>query len=73
MFLKVHRDVAETLNNSFRVALVLVDLSVAFVVTDHTILQGRLEHSVVVTRSTIGWIQSYLSDRSQRVAVGMSI
>jgi len=53
-------------------ALVLLDLSATFDVIDHKILQARLEHSLGVTGSALAWIKSYLSDRSQCVAIGMT-
>ena len=53
-------------------ALVLVDLSAAFDVIDHKILQTRHEHSFGVTGSALSWIKSYLSDRSLCVAIGMT-
>jgi len=67
--LKVHHDIAEALDRMCMVALVLLDLSAAFDVINHKILQTRLEHSFGVT--ALSWIKSYLSDRSQCVAMGM--
>jgi exonuclease III len=70
--LKVHHDITEALDNKCMTALVMLDLSAAFDVIDHGILQRRLEDSFGVTGSALTWIQSYLSDRSQCVAVGGS-
>ena len=70
--LKVHHDIAEALDRKCMAALVLLDLSAAFDVIDHKILQTRLEHSFGVTGSALSWIKSYLSDRSQCVAIGMT-
>ena len=67
--LKVHHDIAEALDRKCMAALVLLDLSAAFDVIDHKILQTRLEHSFGVTGSALSWIKSYLSDRSQCVAI----
>ena len=53
-------------------ALVLLDLSAAFDVIDHKIIQTRPEHSFRVTGSALSWIKSYLSDKSQCVAIGMT-
>jgi len=47
--LKVHHDIAEALDRKCMAALVLLDLSVAFDVIDHKILQTRLEHLFGVT------------------------
>jgi len=42
--LKVHHDIAEALYRNCMAALVLLDLSAAFDVIDHKILQTRIEH-----------------------------
>ena len=49
--LNVHHDIAEALDRTCMAALVLLDLSAAFNVIDHKILQTRLEHSFGVTGS----------------------
>ena len=48
----------------------MLDLSAAFDVIDHNILFRRLEHTYGIASSALSWIKSYLSDRSQCVAVG---
>ena len=70
--LKIHHDIAEALDRKCLAALVLLDLSAAFDVIDHKILQTRLEYSFGVTGSALSWINSYLSDRSQYIAIGMT-
>ena len=70
--LNVHHGIAEALDRMCMVALVLLDLSAAFDVINHKIFQTRLEHSFGVTGSAISWIKSYLGDRSQCVAIGMT-
>ena len=45
VLLKVHHNIAEALDMKCIAALVLFDLSAAFDVIDHKILQMRLEHS----------------------------
>jgi len=70
--LGVHHDIAEALDRKCMAALVLLDLSAAFDVIDHKILQKRLEYSFGVTGSALSWINSYLSDRSQYIAIGMT-
>jgi len=67
--LKVHHDIAEALDRKRMVALVLLDLSAALDVIDHKILQTRLEHKFRVTGSAVSWIQSFLSDIFQCVAI----
>ena len=51
--LKVHHDIAEALDRKCTAALVLLDLSAAFDVIDHKILQMCLEHSFGVTGSAL--------------------
>ena len=69
VLLKVHHDSAEALDVKYMAALVLFDLSAAFNIIDHKILQMRLEHSLGVTGSALSWIKYYMSDRSQCVAI----
>ena len=54
-FLKVHHDIAEALHQKCMAALVLLDLSAAFHIIDHRILQVRLEYSYGVTGSALSW------------------
>jgi hypothetical protein len=68
--LRVHRDIATSLDSNCCTVLVMLDLSAAFDVIDHHILFRRLEHTYGITGSALSWIKSYLSDRSQRVAIG---
>jgi len=48
--LEVHHDITEGLDRKCMAALLLFDLSAAFDVINHKILQTRLEHSFGVTR-----------------------
>ena len=68
--LKVHHDIVMALDEKCYAVLVLLDLSAAFDVIDHSILLQRLEHSFGISGSAVSWIKSYLSDRVMRVAVG---
>jgi len=52
--------------------LVSLELSAAFDTIDHCTLLNRLENSFGVTGLELSWIRSYLSNRSQCVAVGTS-
>ena len=54
----------------FTAVLVLLDLSTAFDVIDHGIHYERIEHSYGICNDALNWIQSYLSNRTQCVAVG---
>ena len=68
--LRVHHDIATASDNNCCAVLVMLDLSAAFDVIDHNILFRRLEHTYGISSSALSWIKTYLSDRSQCVAVG---
>ena len=48
----------------------MLDLSAAFDVIDHSILQERLEYSFGITGSALDWLISYLTNRTQRIVIG---
>jgi hypothetical protein len=48
----------------------MLDLSAAFDTIDYQILFKRLEYSTGVTKDALLWFNSYLMDRTQRVAIG---
>ena len=68
--LRVHNDIVAALDNKCRAVLVMLDLSAAFDVIDHGIRFKRLDYSYGVTGDALCWIQSYLSERRQCVAIG---
>ena len=49
--------------------LTLLDLSTAFDMIDHHILQDRLQNYFGISGSALNWFQSYLSDRQQIISV----
>jgi len=68
-----------TLNNIYSSAdrsqptlLVSLDLSAAFDTIDHKILINRLSNSFGIFGFVLGWLTSYLSNRSQLVRVGQA-
>ena len=67
--LRVNHDIMEALDGQSSVVLVLLDLSAAFDVIDHSILFKRLESTYGIVGKSLQWIQSYLSDRQQRVVI----
>jgi hypothetical protein len=71
--LRVHHDIATVLDNNSCSILVMLDLSAAFDVLDHGILYQRLEYTFGISGSALAWIKSYLSNRSQQVAIGSAL
>ena len=71
--LRVHHDITLALDGNACVALVMLDLSAAFDVIDHNILIERMEYAFGVTGPALSWIKSYLSSRSQQIAVGSTL
>ena len=49
----------------------MLDLSAAFDVIDHNILLNRLDYAFGISGDALSWIQSYLVDRTQRVAINL--
>jgi len=68
--LRVNHDIMEALDGQSSAVLVLLDLSAAFDVIDHSILFKRLETSYGIVGQSLNWIRSYLTDRHQRVVIG---
>ena len=48
----------------------MMDLSAAFDVIDHKIIFQHLEYSYGISGPALAWIISYLTNRSQRIAIG---
>ena len=67
--LKVQSDIAEALDSGSMVVLLMLDLSAAFDTLDHNTLVKRFEHSFGITGKALQWVSSYLTDRTQCVAV----
>ena len=53
--------------------LILLDLSAAFDTIDHDILLNRLKSRFAVNGVALGWLMSYLKDRSQAVEIGVPL
>ena len=62
--LKVKTDIIQALDNQEVACLILLDLSAAFDTIDHDILLNRLKSRFVVNGVALGWLMSYLKDRS---------
>ena len=60
VLLKVHSDVAEAIDEGSTTALIILDLSAAFDVTDHPIVLRHLEFSFGIKEQALTWLKSYL-------------
>ncbi|KAK6179717.1 hypothetical protein SNE40_012018 [Patella caerulea] len=67
---RVHNDILTALDNQNCILLILLDLSAAFDTVDHQILINRLETDFGITDNALKIIQSYITNRTQRVVVG---
>ncbi len=68
--LKVTNDIMLATDNGSAVALVLLDLSSAFDIVDHTILISQLENLVGIQDTVLKWFQSFLNNRKFSVCIG---
>ena len=62
---RVHNDILRAIDDGECVILVLLDLTAVFDTVDHDVLITRLKHRFGITGKALGWIQSYLSGRTQ--------
>ena len=67
--LKVKNEILMNTNAQAVTLLVLLDCSAAFDTVQHDILLERLSSTIGVAGRALSWLTSYLTDRSQRVAV----
>ena len=65
----VKKYITTALDRKCTTILVKLDLSCAFDTVDHELLMTRLEHSFSITDKALVWLQSYISERYQKVAV----
>ncbi len=66
---RVHNDIVMAMDSQKVVILTLLDLSAAFDTVDHCILLERLERRFGVKGTVLDWFRSYLSDRTQSIAL----
>ena len=73
--LKVTNDILLNMNvNDQRVTLLfLLDLSAAFDTVDHDTLMHRLQFTSSINGKVLSWFSSYLSGRSQQIAINETL
>uniref|UniRef100_A0A8C5AGF3 Reverse transcriptase domain-containing protein n=1 Tax=Gadus morhua TaxID=8049 RepID=A0A8C5AGF3_GADMO len=64
---RVVNDILLALDKNTSTMLVMLDLSAAFDTIDHSSLLHRLEHYVGFGGTALGWLESYLTDRTRFV------
>lgn len=69
---KVKGDIDTALGEGDGLLLLLLDLSAAFDTVDHPLLLQRLSTLLGVKDTAKRWLESYLSSRSQSIAIGSS-
>ena len=67
--LKVTNDILLNMNDQRVTLLLLLDLSAAFDTVDHDTLLHRLQFPFGVIGKVLSWFSSYLSGRSQQIAI----
>jgi len=67
--LKAHCDISEALDEGSMTVLIMLDLSAAFDVIDHSILLKRLEFSFGIKEKALSWVKLNLAYRTQCVSV----
>ena len=65
----VHNDIVRAIDEKRIVGLVLLDLSAAFDTVDHSTLLSVLQQRFGVNDVALAWLQSYLSERTQKFFV----
>ena len=67
--LKDTTDLLDAMGKQMVTCLVLLDLSAAFDTVSHELLLNQLEFRFGITGSALSWIESYLTQRSQKIII----
>ena len=67
--LSIHNDLILAMDRGEVTFLILLDLSAAFDIVDHSILIHRLQHWFGLHGTSLDWFSSYLTSRSQAVSI----
>ena len=71
--LKVTNDILLNMNDQRVTLLLLLDLSAAFDTVDHDTLLHQLQFTFGVNGKVLSWLSSYLSGRSQQIAINETL
>ena len=69
----VQNDILMALDDCCAVFLLLLDLSVAFDIVQHSALLSRLQSYNGITGQALTWMESYLCNRKQSIAINYSV
>ena len=68
--LKIKADILDNMDNKCVTGILLLDLSAAFDTVSKNLLINHLFYKFGVCDKALGWIESYLSDQTQKVKIG---
>ena len=67
--LKVKTDILEAIDKKEVMCLIMLDLSAAFNTVNHHLLLNRLRYRFGVCNKVLAWLESYLTNRTQKVVI----
>ena len=67
--LKVKTDILEAIDKKEVMCLITLDLSAVFDTVNHHLLLNRLRYRFGVCNKVLAWLESYLTNRTQKVAI----
>ena len=73
LLLKIHSDIINNMDAQRVTLLVLLDLSAAFDTVNLNILTDIFRNHFNISGNVLGWFQSYLQDRDQRITINNTI
>ena len=68
--LKIKTDILDNMDNQCVTGILLLDLSATFNTVSQNLLVNHLFYRFGVCDKALGWIESYLLDRTQKVKIG---
>ena len=68
--MKIHNDVGRAVDQGQGALLLFLDMSAAFDTVEATLLMDILQAHIGLEGAALSWFLSYMTDRSQQVAIG---